>query len=508
MNTRAVHGLLLAACAALALSAAGGEGDWDVSLKDVPRLAGETDDAGRIQRGVDAAGAGGVLYLPKGLYDVSRTIWVTNGASVLLHKSATVRAVAQMPYVFQIERANRYAGRKVGEGYDQNVFLKGGHIDGNGLASCVFLQHYFHFTLRDTTYVNGYPYGLHVGNKGCEIVGDNLYFRVKKSGLAGNVALFSEGNDSYFSHIVVVDYTVGLRTTGGANAFDHYHVWGGPIPPVAPGRLPEMLENSICFDLGGHMNVLRDSYADTGAIGFKVGGWGQQVVGCWFLNNTHFGLKDITVVKQDAASVDALIADCCFRASGPETKLYEGPGAVKWRDMVYRGFREDIELPAEIVTGRICACATADEWEYAGDTLRFASAAGEFKEKGTARSLEVSVPRKLVAKRFPEAGPGKALKIRIRATDDATKRLELTVSQGVRTWGEIFEITPEWQDLEIPFERLKFFEHWSKSPLNPGEKLDARKINVVRFMYGNWISGGTADRAHGFEVASVRIVGR
>ena len=84
----------LLACG-LAVAAAVRASEFDVTLADFPRQAGETDDAARLQRAVDATGHGGVLYLPKGLYEASRTVWVTNGASLLLHKSATVRATAK-----------------------------------------------------------------------------------------------------------------------------------------------------------------------------------------------------------------------------------------------------------------------------------------------------------------------------------------------------------------------------------------------------------------------------
>ncbi|MBQ0032695.1 MAG: hypothetical protein KBT68_07830, partial [bacterium] len=332
--------------------------EFDVTLADYPRLAGETNDTERVCRAIAATVPGDVLYFPKGIYEISRTIMATNGISLLLHKSATLKAVTKMENLLVIDRLSTWSqGGKEGIAYDQGLFLRGGHLDGNGLATCLYLNRYFHFTVRDVVFANGYPYGLHVGKAGAEIVANNLYFRTYLKGLAGNVALFSEGNDSYYTDIVVVDYTVGLRTTGGANAFTHYRVWGGFVPPVAKGRLPEMLENSICFDLGGYMNMLRDSYADTGAIGFRLGGWGQQVVGCWFLNNVVFGLKDITIVKQTPGSHDMLVADCCFRGSGPQTKLYEGPGTLKWRDMLYRGFGEGVELPAELETGPACTCA-------------------------------------------------------------------------------------------------------------------------------------------------------
>lgn len=491
--------------------------EYDVTLKDWPRLAGETDDGARIQRAVDAAGHGSVLYLPKGEYESSRTIWVTNGTSVLLHKSATVRATAKMEHLFHVDMAHTgswaWGGkRKDGLAYDQGMFFRGGHLDGNGLASCLYLERYFHFSVRDVVFVNGFPYGLHVGRHGAEIIADNLYFRTLKSGLAGNVALFSEGNDSYYSNIVVVDYTVGLRTLGGANAFNHYHVWGGPVPPSAPGRLPEMLENSICFDLGGHMNTLRDSYADTGSIGFRVSGWGHQIVGCWFLNNPHFGLKDITIVKQEPGSADLLVADCCFRGSGVGTKLYEGLGAVKWRDMVYRGLPGERELPGEIVTGHDCDCATADEWNLLG-TLRpvaFESKPNEFVKKDSCREMRFNGGRRLLRKRFPDAGPGREIVVRVRATTPETTAFELRLRfQKGRIWGTHVPLSTEWREVRLPYDKLHYFSHYANMPkLEPGETPDARLLEGVDLLFGRWLCTDTVDRAHGFEVEYVRIAGR
>lgn len=516
MSKHSLIFLLLASVAASGVGAAPSLGEvYDVSLRDFPRLADETDDTSRLQRAVDATGDGGVLFLPKGEYSVSRPIVVTNGTSLLLHKSATVRAVAKMACLFDINMmhtgARAWGGSSHYEGHphDQGMFFAGGHLDGNGLATCLSVNCYFHYTMRDTVFVNGYPYGLHVGKSGAEIIAENLYFRTIKRGLAGNIALYSEGNDSYYSRIVVVDYTTGLKTTGTANAFDHYHVWGGPIPPKGPGRPPEMLENSVCFNLGGSMNLLRDCYADTATVGFKVSGWGHQIVGSWFLNNPDFGLKEITVVEQAADSSDLLIADCCFRGAGDRTKLYVGSGAVKWRDMVYSGFPEGAELPAEIVTGRICDCPTADEWNYADGVQRFSSAPGEFCRPNTARSLEIPLIYKPIRKRFPKAGAGTAFVIRIRATDEATKRVEFSFSQqGGRIWGKVIDLSPEWREVTIPFEDLRYFTHWGCPALKPGEKPDVRLMSVARFMFGNFLTNGSADRAHGFEVESLKVIGR
>ena len=510
MSYRSIVLFLVAAAASTFSVFASNVAECDLSVADFPRLAGEKDDGARIQRAINATGPGGVLYFPKGLYETSRTIYATNCVSLLLHKSATIRAVKKMENLLVIANTARSAYNRPGVTFDQGLFLRGGHLDGNGMATGLYLNNFFHLTLRDVVFLNCAPYGCHVGRLGCELVADNLYFRTYLRGLSGNVGLFTEGCDGYYSRIIVVDHTVGVRTLGQSNAFFQCHVWGGLVPPAAKGRLPEMLENSVCFDLGGMMNLLRDCYADTGATGFRVDGNFQQITGCWFLNNTKFGLKDITVVRQTPSSSGLLVADCCFRGSGKETKLYEGPGTVKWRDMSYSGFGESEPRPAAIKTFATCDCASPDEWEFVSGIARFESRAGEFKVKGScpSRSLELPVKGEAVVRKFPDVGPGKELVIRIRATDVYTKEVELSVSEkGRRVWGRRIEIGPEWREIRLPFEKLNYFSHWGLPPSPEGERLDARKITSLRFMYGQFLAGDTVDKPHGFEVSSVRVTG-
>lgn len=78
-----------------------------------------------------------------------------------------------------------------------------------------------------------------------------------------------------------------------------------------------------------------------------------------------------------------------------------------------------------------------------------------------------------------------------------------------RAWSTVLDIGPDWRELRIPFGALRYFSQWPHvPPFKEGVASDARKMVVARFMYGNWISGGTADQAHGFEIESFRIVGR
>lgn len=79
---------------AAALAACGAEADrsaeaqyWDRSVAEFPALAGETDDAPRLQRAVDAS-ANKVLFVPAGDYKLAQTLVITNFCSVLMHKCA------------------------------------------------------------------------------------------------------------------------------------------------------------------------------------------------------------------------------------------------------------------------------------------------------------------------------------------------------------------------------------------------------------------------------------
>ena len=76
-----------------ALPATGGA--YDRSMAEFPRAAGETDDTARVQRAIDAT-TGGILWFPRGDYLVSSSIVVSNRCSLLMHKSATLKAVAEM----------------------------------------------------------------------------------------------------------------------------------------------------------------------------------------------------------------------------------------------------------------------------------------------------------------------------------------------------------------------------------------------------------------------------
>jgi len=331
-----------------------GQGAYDVTLEDYPRLAGEESDDLRLQRAVDACERG-VLYIPKGVYRIRKMIEVKNCCSLMMHKSAVLKAVAEMPFVLFYDAESSYPDIVEKDGHivpsedpdaeDWNLFVTGGVIDGAGLASCMCLNSFKHFTMRDTSFRNGKKYGLRIEEAGSswtyELVAQNLYLKCTMSGLAGNAGISSNGGDSHFIDCIVVDYTKGFELLGGgSNRLTRCHVWGGPVPPPAEGELPEMLKDSVNYVLSSYDVILTDCYADTGKTGYLVTE-NARLIGCSYFNNYTYLMDDVTVIDHRAGSL--LVTNGLFRKTSPKATLYMGNKEnLTWRDNVLDGGFEQI----------------------------------------------------------------------------------------------------------------------------------------------------------------------
>ena len=313
----------------------------DAALSAFTRASDEADDAPRLQRALDAT-SNGVVSIPAGVYEIGATVLVTNHCSLLMHKNAILKAIRPMEFVLKVNNApvDRAYAR-----LDFGTFVKGGRIDGNGLASCMALDGFWHYTLRDTSFLNGKKFGLRVHGEagGCELIAQNLYFICKVRGLAGNTGLCVMGGDGHYTDIVVVDYTVGVHALrGSANRFTRCHVWGGAVPPAKKGEPREMLKDSINFWIGekASANIFRDCYADTGTVGFLNEGWDTRIFGCsYFWNKRLDSKQDAVVFKQPCGSM--LVSGFRMSKAIPNLKTYEGCNRVTWSDMLYSGDKID-----------------------------------------------------------------------------------------------------------------------------------------------------------------------
>ena len=100
-------------------------------------------------------------------------------------------------------------------------------------------------------------------------------------------------------------------------------------------EVPEMLIDSIAFDMQGGHNVLDGCYADTAETGYLIGNH-TRMINCDFFNNKLMGLKKSTAIKHIKG--DLSVISCAFRGTVGTEILYEGNKEnVKWISNSSRG---------------------------------------------------------------------------------------------------------------------------------------------------------------------------
>lgn len=325
---------------------------YDATLLDFPRLSDETSDEKRIMRAAKSCPRGS-LYIPGGIYEIADTVRIDTACSITFHPNAVLKAVKPMDFVLRYDADSAYPGMiedgiwlKPNPDPDSeywNPYLRGGIIDGNGIASCLVLNNYKHFTLKDMSLRNGKKYGLMTSEPGTkwtyELIAQNLYCKCTMSGLGGNTAICANDGDSHFIDCICVDYTIGFDLTkGGSNRLTRCHVWGGPIPPKAEGELPEMLIGSINYRISCEDALLTDCYADTGKIGFEINN-STRLIGCAYYNNYQYKMDDVTVIRHNAG--DLLVDNGMFRQHSPHATLYDPAadlqGRLIWGNNILQG---------------------------------------------------------------------------------------------------------------------------------------------------------------------------
>ena len=404
-------------CAAWAFKACAAFAATDHRLSEFPRLDGETDDTPRFQRAVDACHGGGLLEVPTGEYSFAGTLYVTNLCSVKMSPAALIRAVRPMKWMVEIDCTWEYDSRKAPKGvYAKNFNLgwSGGILDGCGLASCLALDNYAHFTLENATFNNGRTYGVGVETRGrgYELIARNLYFHTSMPGLEGNTALWAYAGDSHFIDIIAVNYTTGIHLAGrGSNRLSRCHVWGVSTRPIVKGQVPETLKESVCFRIDATDVVLRDCYADTGNIGFWMNGWEERMECCSYAGLEL--LKDSVVVRQNRGSI--AMNGFYPRRISPSSVLYAWASddtRIRWgEDLTFGSFSvAERKVPKEptsewaqrawttnVTNGAaapLMLMAAADRWETTNE--KAANVAG----KAAWRVVSAWAPERVVADPF------------------------------------------------------------------------------------------------------------
>ena len=105
-------------------------------------------------------------------------------------------------------------------------------------------------------------------------------------------------------------------------------------------EIPEMLIDSIAFDIRANCNVLDGCYADTAAIGYNIAG-DTRLIGCDFFNNKLMGMKNSLAINHESGKLQVHMTT--FRATAGREVLYSGnKDDVDWSMNNVSGFSENI----------------------------------------------------------------------------------------------------------------------------------------------------------------------
>ena len=124
----------------------------------------------------------------------------------------------------------------------------------------------------------------------------------------------------------------------------------------------------------------------------------------------------------------------------------------------------------------------------------------------SAMSAHVPSNGKVYAAAFPNEGEGRTLVVTGRAVGSVVEQVEvaLTLEDG-QVWGVEVALPKHWSDVRIPFSQLRYFSNWTVPKFRDGFKLDIRQLDRIGLCMGKWLDPSAANRAHAFEISSIRV---
>lgn len=321
---------------------------YDINGVKIGELADETNsilvnNVTELLSAVSTAEYGQTIKIGDGTYEVDATVRIPYGVSVKMEQYTKIVASETFTddYVleyygdgnFEYNTTNPITG---GEDDLMGLLFSGGIIDAQGRAGCFNMGKGMHITIENMTFLNPKTVGLNVGGKGfCyETIVKNCYCRTFVTGCEGNIGFGINAMDNHFIDCITQDMTTAFKDNQGSNRFTRCHIWGGRLG--YPNSHP-MLDNSIGFDLSGN-NTLTDCYADSSAIGMRINGANNVLIGCnWFNNYSKYGLNNIILVDLKANGTQFI--GCYMRpGSTPDYVLINNPNSKTYEKTACIGF--------------------------------------------------------------------------------------------------------------------------------------------------------------------------
>lgn len=274
----------------------------------------------------------GEIFIPKGLYNFSRPIILSDNISLKIDIGATIKATASMDIFIQRHGSSSNLTRSYNF---YNRIYGGGVIDCNGKAKRgISLDGYRGFILSELTILDALSYGIVTKNSnyGCELFASNLRIEVRNDNTSINsTGMLVNSSDNHFDNIILVDTLIGIECTDFSNRFLRCHHW-------MRDRIKNTDLGCISFKDTGAFNTYDTCYADTSNIGFSTGG-GNTFINCEFFNSQHFNASNATAIKFNKEITSLLVIEnfkC--RGDGSENVVNALEGTINDNVRIINGY--------------------------------------------------------------------------------------------------------------------------------------------------------------------------
>jgi hypothetical protein len=236
--------------------------------------------------------AGGTLFLPDGVFGISRPLELPTAVSLQLAPGATLRALPSFQGEAVVIKAAGTHGDPVSYGS-----IRGGTLDGGGQGiTGIQVPYACRLHIGDLEVRNCTRKGINIGAEGWyEVNVSNVrcYLDHDMRHLPGSIGLhYQRCTDSLVTGVVIIGYETGLRSDSSSNDFQQIHVWNfkdnGPL--------------RWCFYCNGWNDSYSQCYADSPiddehlGYGFYMTRPFQRVIGCrvygnaWARDNGYIGV--------------------------------------------------------------------------------------------------------------------------------------------------------------------------------------------------------------------------
>lgn len=134
--------------------------------------------------------------------------------------------------------------------------------------------------------------------------------------------------------------------------------------------------------------------------------------------------------------------------------------------------------------------------------LRFLAEAGAFAGDRDFAQLRTAFDSRGFRAAFGDVGTGKAVTVRVRATDEFTRNAEIVFEQNDGgCWGADVPLEKDWRDVRIP---IKDFKPYWNTRRGDGTSPNLGDVAFVTISFGRWLYEGSLDKPHGFEISSIK----